>query len=102
MRNVVFTERERLQRNLQKSLDNKQSLFKFTIDLHNQVNQSLGKKFTHMMRLFKYITHNPEKFLAEQPTFSKKWFNLKYLGISAAIWCISNNNGCLKNILKIT
>ena len=37
--------RQRLQRDpIINYLDNRQSLFKYTIDLHNQVNKSLGKK----------------------------------------------------------
>ena len=83
--------RERLQRNpIINYLDNKQSLFKFTIDLHNQVNQSLGKKiysYDEVVQIYKEF-YNPEKFLAEQPSFFKKWFNLKYLGISAAIFAV--------------
>lgn len=69
-------------------LENKQSLFKFTIDLHNQVNKSLGKKiysYDEVVQIYKEH-YNPtlvkkESFWA----FLKKWVNLKYLGIATLV-----------------
>lgn len=68
-------------------LDNKQSLFKFTVDLHNIVNKSLGKKiysYDEVTQIYKQH-YNPNAIKAEQPGFFKKWINLKYVGFSVVI-----------------
>jgi hypothetical protein len=77
---------QRLQNNpIMNYLDNKQSLFKYTIDLHNQVNKSLGKKiysYDEVVNIYKQH-YNPGAVKDDQPGFFKRWFNLKYIGISA-------------------
>jgi hypothetical protein len=66
-------------------LDNKQSLFKYTVDLHNLVNKSLGKKiysYDEVTSIYKNH-YNPSAVKAEQPGFFKRWFNKTYVIYSA-------------------
>ena len=75
---------QRLERNpIINYLDSKQSLFKYTIDLHNQVNKSLGKKiYTYDEVVDIYKKHyNPEQAAKDDRyNFIKKYINPKYLG----------------------
>ena len=73
---------QRLERNpIINYLDSKQSLFKFTIDLHNQVNKSLGKKiysYDEVVQIFKEH-YNPEEAAKDkQISLFKKYINYKY------------------------
>ena len=55
-------------------LDNKQSLFKYTIDLHNQVNKSLGKKiytYDEVVQIYKEH-YNPDEVKSETINQSEK------------------------------
>jgi len=79
--------RQRLEKNpIMNHLDNKQALFKFTIDLHNQVNSSLGKKiytYDEVVQIYKEH-YNPDEVKNENKRdFWNKWFNPKYVGGSA-------------------
>ena len=69
-------------------LNNKQSLFKYTIDLHNQVNKSLGKKiysYDEVVQIYKNH-YNPVLVKKESVwDFLKKYINLKYIAISLVI-----------------
>ena len=74
---------QRLERNpIINYLDSKQSLFKYTIDLHNQVNKSLGKKiYTYDEIVDIYKKHyNPDQATKDDRyNFIKKYINYKYL-----------------------
>ncbi len=81
--------RQRLERNpIVNYLDNKQSLFKFTIDLHNQVNKSLGKKiysYDEVVEIYKQH-YNPDLVKNEKrSSLVNKWINFKYLGGGIAV-----------------
>jgi hypothetical protein len=81
--------RQRLERDpIINYLDNKQSLFKYTIDLHNQVNKSLGKKiytYDEVVQIYKEH-YNPDEVKSEQRrSWINKWFNPKYIGGGAII-----------------
>ena len=75
---------QRLERNpIINYLDSKQSLFKYTVDLHNQVNKSLNKKiYTYDEVVDIYKQHyNPDEVAKEKRfDFIKKRINYKYLG----------------------
>lgn len=81
--------RQRLERNpIINYLDSKESLFRYTIDIHNQVNKSLGKKiYTYDEVVEIYREHyNKEDVKKEKRYLAfKKWINLKYIGIAAFI-----------------
>lgn len=75
---------QRLDRNpIINHLDSKQSLFKYTIDLHNQVNKSLGKKiysYDEVVQIYKEH-YNPDLVKKEkQMSLLKKYLNPKYIG----------------------
>lgn len=75
---------QRLERNpIINHLDSKQSLFKYTIDLHNQVNKSLGKKiytYDEVVQIYKEH-YNPNLVKKEkQLSLFKKYLNPKYIG----------------------
>ena len=76
--------RQRLERDpIINYLDNKQSLFKHTIDLHNQVNKSLGKKiytYDEVVQIYKEHYNPNEVKREERSTWIKKWFNPTYIG----------------------
>jgi hypothetical protein len=84
--------RQRLERDpIINYLDNKQSLFKYTIDLHNQVNKSLGKKiysYDEVVKIYKEH-YNPGEVESEKAkSFLKKWFSPKYVGGAAALFVV--------------
>lgn len=65
-------------------LDNKQSLFKYTVDLHNLVNKSLGKKiysYEEVTDIYKKH-YNPSAVKAEKPSIFKRWLNKTYVTYS--------------------
>jgi len=78
--------RQRLQQNpIINYLDTRQSLFKYTVDLHNQVNKSLGKKiysYDEAVEIFKKA-YDPNYVEKGEIGFFQKWFNWKYVCISA-------------------
>tara|TARA_B100001093_G_scaffold509521_1_gene573701 strand:+ start:1686 stop:2156 length:471 start_codon:yes stop_codon:yes gene_type:complete len=78
--------RQRLQQNPVISyLDNRQSIFKYTVDLHNQVNKSLGKKiytYDEAVEIYKKA-YDPNYVENREVGFFQKWFNWKYVCISA-------------------
>jgi hypothetical protein len=84
--------RQRLERDpIINYLDNKQSLFKYTIDLHNQVNKSLGKRiysYDEVVELYKEHYNPNEVKKEEHRSFIKKWFNPKYVGGGAIVLVI--------------
>lgn len=68
-------------------LDNKQSLFKYTVDLHNLVNKSLGKKiysYEEVTDIYKKH-YNPSAIKEEKPSIFKRWFNKTYLTYSVIV-----------------
>ena len=84
--------RQRLERDpIINYLDSKQSLFKHTIDLHNQVNKSLGKKiysYDEVVQIYKQH-YNPGELENEKAkSFLKKWFNPKYVGGAAVLFVV--------------
>ena len=80
---------QRLERNpIMNYLDSRQSLFKFTIDLHNQVNKSLGKRLYNYDEVVEiYREHyNPEEVKKEKRyDILKKYINIKYVIIALLI-----------------
>ena len=84
--------RQRLERDpIINYLDNKQSLFKYTIDLHNQVNKSLGKKiysYDEVVKIYKEH-YNPDEVESEKvKSFLKTWFNPTYIGGAAVLFIV--------------
>ena len=61
-------------------LDNSNTLFKYTVDLHNQVNKSLNKKIYSYQEVMKIYENHYNK-----SSLSKKYFTLKnvLLGVSS-------------------
>ena len=74
--------RQRLERNpIINYLDNKESLFRYTIDLHNQVNKSLGKKiysYDEVVEIYREAYNKKEVEKEKRFAFIKKWINTKY------------------------
>jgi hypothetical protein len=77
--------RQRLQQNpIINYLDTRQSLFKYTVDLHNQVNKSLGKKiysYDEAVDIYKKA-YDPNYKPKDELGFFQKWINWKYLSVS--------------------
>jgi hypothetical protein len=74
-----YTQRQQVNP-VSKYLTDPNALFKYTIDLHNEVNKSLGKRiysYQEVSNLYKNHYNNPYKF----DTFKKKIFNTKNLVI---------------------
>tara|TARA_B110000285_G_C14987557_1_gene544618 strand:+ start:499 stop:963 length:465 start_codon:yes stop_codon:yes gene_type:complete len=74
--------RQRLERDpIINYLDNKESIFRYTINLHNQVNKSLGKKiytYEEVVQFYKE-QYNKDSVKPENKSFLKKWINIKYV-----------------------
>lgn len=81
--------RQRLQRNpIINYLNNKQSLFRYTIDLHNQVNKSLGKKiytYDEVVEIYREHYNKNEVKKEKQWASIKKWFNVKYIVVTLVV-----------------
>ena len=76
--------RQRLERDpIVNYLDSRQSLFKYTIDLHNQVNKSLGKKiysYDEVVQIYKEHYNPGEVKTEKRRNLFNKWINMKYVG----------------------
>ena len=63
-------------------LDNKQALFKYTVDLHNQVNKSLNKKilnYNEVVEIYREHYNKDEVEKEKKMNILKKWLNPKYI-----------------------
>ena len=80
--------RQRLEREpIINYLDNKESLFRYTINLHNQVNKSLGKKiytYEEVVQVYKEQYNKESAAQEKQLSFLKRWINIKHI-IAAVI-----------------
>lgn len=81
--------RQRLERNpIINYLDNRESLFRYTIDLHNQVNKSLGKKiytYDEVVEIYKEFYNKDEVKKEQRLSMLKKWINYKYAILTAIL-----------------
>ena len=75
--------RQRLERNpIINYLDNKESIFRYTINLHNQVNKSLGKRiysYEEVAQIYKEHYNKDAVKQEKQLSFLKKWVNIKHV-----------------------
>lgn len=71
-------------------LHNRSQLFKYTVDLHNQVNASLDKKIYSYEEALEIYKNHYDKNYKTKKTFSRftHWINLKHLGISIIVLLI--------------
>ena len=75
--------RQRLERNpIINYLDNKESIFRYTINLHNQVNKSLNKKiysYDEVVQIYKEHYNKDAVEKEKQLSFFKRWINIKHV-----------------------